>query len=131
MGVCMKSISTLFNGKAGYMRLLLSVLIFGAYLVSASSAQATSTANALHAICGVYSSVTTIIFILGLTLMILGGAIYAGAHVAPSSLKGSLQGYGMGFIVGGIIGVIIVIIAPYLLQVISGNTAIASACTTT
>ena len=126
----MKNINTLLNGKMGYLRLLISVLIFGLYLLSVSSAT-TTTANALNAICGVYSSVTTIIFILGLTLMILGGAIYAGAHVAPSSLKGSLQGYGMGFIVGGIIGVIIVIIAPYLLQVISGNTAIASACSST
>ena len=126
----MKSINKLLNGKVGYLKLLASALIFMVYLVSVSSAQ-TSTANALHAICGVYSSVTTIIFILGLTLMILGGAIYAGAHVAPSTLKGSLQGYGMGFIVGGIIGVIIVIIAPYLLQVISNNTAIASACTST
>ena len=124
----MKSISTLFNGKAGYLRLLLSVLIFGAYLLSASSAATPTVANAVNSICSIYSGVTTVIFILGLTLMILGGARYAGAHVAPSSLKGSLQGYGMGFIVGGIIGVIIVIIAPYLLQVISGNTAIASAC---
>ena len=127
----MKVKNMLTGINTGYIKLIISVLLFGTYLISISAAQSSTTSatsNALNAICSVYTSVKTIIFILGLTLMILGGAIYAGAHVAPSSLKGSLQGYGMGFIIGGIIGVIIVIIAPYLLQVISGNTAITAAC---
>ncbi|MCL4373319.1 MAG: hypothetical protein M1360_00815 [Candidatus Marsarchaeota archaeon] len=76
--------------------------------------------GATNAICSVYTTVESIIFILGLTLMILGGALYAGAHVLPGQTRGSVQGYGMGMILGGVIGVIIAVAAPYVLSIATG-----------
>jgi hypothetical protein len=87
------------------------------------------TANVIAPICSVYLTVHTVVFVLGLTLLILGAALYAGGNIAPGNLKGSIQGYGMGMIVGGIVGVMLAIIAPWLLGVISGNTTIATTCT--
>ena len=73
------------------------------------------------------------IFIVGLMLMILGGALYAGAHIMPGQSKGTLQGYGMGMILGGIVGVIVAIFAPYIFNLITGNTisAYTSICQST
>ena len=86
-------------------------------------------ANGIVAVvCGVYYAVSTMIFLLGLTLMILGGAVYAGSHFVPGSSRGTLQGYAMGMLMGGIIGVLIAVIAPYMLSVITGNTALTSVC---
>ena len=62
------------------------------------------------------------IFIVGLMLMILGGTLYAGAHVMPGQTRGILQGYGMGMIMGGIVGVIVAMLAPYIFNLITGNT---------
>jgi hypothetical protein len=72
-------------------------------------------------LCGVYNTVHNVIFLLGIVLVILGGALYAGAHVMPSQSKGTIQGYGMGFILGGIIGVIIAILAPFIIGLVSGR----------
>jgi len=93
-------------------------------LVSMSYGQS----NAVNAICVVYNTVVSVVFILGLALMVLGGAVYAGAHVLPGSTKGTAQGYGMGMLIGGVIGVAIAVVAPYILQVISGNANIAATC---
>ena len=84
--------------------------------------------NAVNAICTIYKDVESIIFILGLVLIILGGAMYAGSHVLPGQTKGSVQGYGMGMILGGVIGVIIAVSAPYILTLITGNSTISSQC---
>jgi hypothetical protein len=85
---------------------------------------------AQNAICSVYNTVEGIIFILGLTLMILGGAVYAGSHVMPGQTRGTIQGYAMGMLLGGVIGVIIAMLAPYLITLITGNAVsqITAAC---
>ncbi|MCL4373310.1 MAG: hypothetical protein M1360_00865 [Candidatus Marsarchaeota archaeon] len=93
-----------------------------------SMAYGGSASNAVNAICTLYLAVKSVIFILGLVLIILGGAMYAGAHVLPGSTKGSVQGYGMGMILGGVIGVIIAVSASYILTVITGNSNISAAC---
>jgi fumarate reductase subunit D len=69
----------------------------------------------------IYSQVLTAIFVLGLMLMILGGALYAASHIMPGQSKGQLQGYGMGMVIGGVIGVVIAVIGPYALSLIAGN----------
>jgi hypothetical protein len=96
----------------------------GAYktpcVVAATSASPGSS-NVICSIVGIYNTVVTAIFILGIMLMILGGALYAGSHLMPGSTKGSLQGYGMGMILGGIIGIIIAVLAPFILSVITGS----------
>ncbi|MEM0149795.1 MAG: hypothetical protein QXW10_02780 [Candidatus Micrarchaeaceae archaeon] len=84
--------------------------------------------SAVNAICSVYNVVHSIIFILGLTLIILGGAVYAGAHLLPGQTKGTAQGYAMGMLIGGVIGVAIAMAAGPILQAISGQTNIAATC---
>ena len=91
---------------------------------SGGSNGGSSSAPANAAICSLGSLFTTIktaIFVIGLILMILGGALYAGSHVMPGSSKGTVQGYAMGMILGGVIGVIIALLAPYILSLISGG----------
>ena len=89
-----------------------------------------STANSANSVlCNLYSAyytVQTAIFVIGILLMILGGALYAGSHVMPGQSKGTMQGYAMGMIMGGIIGVVIAVIAPYIFGLIVGNSAILS-----
>ena len=77
-----------------------------------------ASASIYTTICKVFDTVKNIIFILGLTLMILGGALYAGANIMPGQSKGGFQGYGMAMIIGGVIGVAIAVAAPYILNVI-------------
>ncbi len=109
-----------------HFRMLMLLAAIGSFATILGSASLTS--NIVAPICTIYTAVHTAIFILGLTLMILGGALYAGAHMMPGASKGSIQGYGMGMILGGVIGVIIAIAAPYILGLLTGNTNIASTC---
>lgn len=93
--------------------------------------QCISPANAvMFPLCGVYNNVHNIIFLLAIVLVIMGGALYAGANIMPSASKGAIQGYGMGFILGGVVGVIISILAPYIIGIVSGqsSTSILSVC---
>jgi hypothetical protein len=112
---------------AAYMKyLLLAVSVFGLLgtFASAQSSVAVSSA-ATQALCTVFNTVRNIIFLLGLTLMILGGALYAGATIMPGQSKGSFQGYGMSMIIGGVIGVAIAVAAPFVLNLVvsAGGTA--------
>ncbi len=102
-------------------RVALSMLAVLTVLVSPVMAQA-QPGNVICSIVTLYQDVAAAVFIIGLMLMILGGALYAGAHLLPSQQRGAMQGYGMGMLVGGIIGVIIAVLAPFLLQIITGNT---------
>ncbi len=109
---------------SGYYKIALTMLAMVGFLSATAGAQ-----NAIAAICGVYSTIQGAIFIIGIMLMILGGALYAGGHLLPSQQKGTAQGYGMGMIIGGVIGVIIAVLAPYILTVIanSGNSTYSTA----
>lgn len=104
------------------MAMLLSAGFLSAFTVSASSTLS-GTSSIVAQICALYNTVHTIIFILGLALIIVGAALYAGGNIAPSQVKGAAQGYGIGMIMGGIVGVIIAIAAPYILGIISGTAA--------
>ncbi len=91
---------------------------------SSGGGASSSTGNAV--ICSLYTTyttVTTAIFVIGILLMLLGGAIYAASHIMPGQTKGTLQGYAMGMIMGGVIGVIIALLAPYIFSLIGGGTA--------
>ncbi|MGC8495991.1 MAG: hypothetical protein ACP5MX_02175 [Candidatus Micrarchaeia archaeon] len=112
-------------GKAGSYARVVSVLFIMFSMLSIFSSGQSQAQNAMIAICNLYNTVHSVIFILGLTLMILGGALYAGAHVMPSQSKGTLQGYAMGMVLGGVIGVIIAVISPYILQLITSNNLLA------
>ncbi len=101
-------------------KILLMVLPLLAFTSAVASGQDVYT-TITSVICPIYTAISTGIFILGLTLMVLGGALYAVAHIMPGQSKGSIQGYGMGMIIGGVIGVIIAELAPYILAMLTSN----------
>ena len=115
-----------YGNIAGLMLVAISVLmgtmmVTGAatgspYLNNGNSNNASSTVT--NAICNIFNTIKNVIFILGLALMVLGGAVYAGANLMPSQSRGGFQGYGMAMVIGGIIGVAIAVAAPYILGVI-------------
>jgi hypothetical protein len=105
------------TGAATYARfILLAVSVLGLFgtLVTAQSVGS----GATNAICTVFNTVRNIIFLLGLTLMILGAAVYAGANIMPSQQRGGFQGYGMAMIIGGVVGVAIAVAAPFVLNLL-------------
>lgn len=100
------------------------VLMLLPFLTLATASAASSIQVTISSvICPIYVAVNTGIFILGLTLMILGGALYAAAHIMPAQSKGSIQGYGMSMIIGGVIGVIIAELAPYILGLLTSTSS--------
>lgn len=90
------------------------VMVTGMTIVSLASAQSTVITSTL---CGVINNVRTVVGVIALVLFILGGVLYAVAHMLPAAgnLRGNLQGWSLGMIVGGIVGLIIVIIAPSII----------------
>jgi hypothetical protein len=123
-----KAINVMKILQSKVFRLILMVLPF--FTFATASAQTSLQVTISSVICPIYLAVNTGIFIIGLTLMILGGALYAAAHIMPGSSKGSLQGYGMSMIIGGVVGVIIAELAPYILGLLTStsSTTITSYC---
>ncbi|MCL5404974.1 MAG: hypothetical protein M1125_04040 [Candidatus Marsarchaeota archaeon] len=122
------SIVNLLHSKV--FRIVLMVLPMLAFASTVSYAAPNAFATITSVICPIYSAISIGIFILGLALIVLGGALYAAAHIMPGQSKGSIQGYGMGMVVGGVIGVIIAELAPFILAILTGNSesAIKSYC---
>ncbi|MGI0133989.1 MAG: hypothetical protein ACREBW_03410 [Candidatus Micrarchaeaceae archaeon] len=78
--------------------------------------------------CTLYTGLHNIAFVLSLLLMILGGVLYAGAHVLPSVSRPAIQSYGMGLLIGGLALIIIVLASAWLLGLLSNIPDIASIC---
>lgn len=101
---------------AGYpfLRVLFLLGVVSSFLIiQFASAQASGVSSA---ICTIFRDITSVIFVLALTLVILGGTLYAGANLLPAQTKGAMQGYGMSMVVGGVVGIIIVLAAPFILN---------------
>jgi hypothetical protein len=98
---------------------LLSIMAAPVFATSGSS-------NVICSIIAIYQTVSTAIFVIGLMLMILGGALYAGSHLMPGSSKGTMQGYGMGMVLGGVVGIVIAVLAPFILSVLTGGSVTGS-----
>ncbi len=126
-GVFFRALSV--NQRLSRMTLLVLTMLGVLGTVATAQGIPTSVQSAVQStLCSVYKLIHGVIFLLGLALMVLGAALYAGANVAPSAPKGAIQGYGMGMIVGGVIGVIISILSPFLLGLLTGNTTITAGC---
>lgn len=109
---------------------LISFLLMGTVLFGSAIASAQFTGSAISSqVCGLYLAVKSVVFVLGLLLIIAGAAMYAISNIVPGKDKGTFQGYGVGMIIGGIIGVIIALVAPAILGLIVSNSAI-TACGT-
>ena len=105
-------------------RMVLTVLVLLGALNAVAMSQSATANSSNSVLCNLYSAyytVQTAIFVIGILLMILGGALYAGSHVMPGQSKGTMQGYAMGMILGGVIGVVIAVIAPYIFGLIVGQ----------
>lgn len=111
------SFGTKIAAYARYIFLALTAIGLVAVLAQGQISQQPGSA-ATNAICLVFNTVRNIIFLLGLTLMILGAALYAGANIMPAQAKGGFQGYGMAMIIGGVVGVAIAVAAPFVLNLI-------------
>lgn len=97
--------------------------------VTPSNSFSGSSSPQVTSLCSALSTVQTVLLVIGILLIVLGGTLFAASHVMPGQSKGSLQGYGMGMILGGVIGLVIAVLAPYIFQVIVGNSlVITSAC---
>jgi hypothetical protein len=112
-----------------------TIFFIGMSLLMVSALLATFTVanisgNIITSACQLYDTVHTVIFVIGLVLIIVGAALYAGSHVLPGNLKTNAQGYGMGMIVGGVVGVIIALAAPFILQTITGANSSVASCPT-
>ncbi len=106
------------QGVAAYARFILLAVAMLGLLGTLITAQLTGASGAANVLCAVFNSVASIIFLLGLTLMILGAAFYAGANIMPSQQRGGFQGYGMAMIIGGVVGLVIAIAAPFILNLL-------------
>ncbi|MCL5089941.1 MAG: hypothetical protein M1382_02095 [Candidatus Marsarchaeota archaeon] len=124
----MKTITNALSKFVGvissYSKIVGMILFSMVFVLSVSSAQfggGTAGTNISSTLCNVEQTVMSVVFVLGLTLMVLGGAMYAAAHILPGNFKGALTGYGMGMIIGGIAGLILSLMGPYVIQLISGS----------
>lgn len=100
----------------------ISILSTTVLLTPGQSNTNTSNSNATTAItaviCQVFNTIKNVIFILGLTLMMLGATLYSGSNLMPAQQRGGFQGYGMAMIMGGIVGVAIAVAAPFVLNTV-------------
>ena len=120
-----------YGELAGLILIILSAITAMGLITGAQSTNASSAV--LNTVCQVFNTIKNVIFILGLTLMLLGAAIYSGANLMPSQSRGAFQGYGMSMIVGGVVGVAIAVAAPFILNTVvkaSGNTNVTVGGTT-
>lgn len=121
------------TGIAAYARFILLAVAALGLIGTLATGQTAGAAGATSAICTVFNTVRNIIFLLGLTLMILGGALYAGANLLPSTAKGGFQGYGFAMVIGGVVGVAIAIAAPFILNLLlqtAGTNSVLTSTTT-
>jgi len=73
----------------------------------------------LTSTCVIYLTLLSMVFIIGLFLMLLGALMYAVSHVGNETIRGRLQNYGINMIVGGIALVVLAELVPYLLTLIA------------
>lgn len=107
---------------SNYSRAFLALISLFSLFTIAYSASNGASSSVTSALCQIYNTVRNVIFLIGITLAVLGGIVYALSSMMPSSHKGGLQGYGIGMIIGGVMGIVIAVIAPYILNlVVSAN----------
>jgi cation transporter-like permease len=104
-------------------KMLLLAAMFAGVVLASAQASTFNTAPVQQTLCNVISAVQEVVGVIAILLFVLGGVMYAIAHMMPSAgqLRGNLQGWSMGMIVGGIVGLILVILAPGIVSFIIGN----------
>ena len=112
--------ASITNRLASMSRFYLLILTFAGMFATMAFAQTQPSTAVSSSLCSIIVTIQTVVGVIALALFILGGALYAIAHMLPAAgnLRGNLQGWSLGMIVGGIVGLIIVIVAPGLINVI-------------
>ena len=106
-----------------------SVATFSFAAASGAASVSNEPSNMIvSALCTVYLTVHSVIFLLSIVLVVLGAAVYAFGHVMPGQHKGTVQGYGMGMVIGGIVGSLIAVLVPSILKMIAGGTLPIASC---
>ncbi len=118
MGISLTTLSRMHKLLSSAKFILPALALFS--LISLVGAASTYNAEQtiINEVCSIYHIIDTVIFVIALALIVLGGTIYAVSH-ATGGMKGTLQGYAMGLILGGIIGVIIVLLAAPILSIVA------------
>ncbi len=70
--------------------------------------------------CSLYLAANQILIILALTLMLIGGILYATANTLPGQTRGVIQAYGFGLVIAGVASLIIAAVSIYALTLVSG-----------
>ena len=110
------------SSKIGMMMQLMLVGSIVASLLAPLAYAQNAVSNVQDILCSVINTVSDILSILALMMFILGGTLYAFAHVLPATgnIRANLQGWGLGMLMGGIISLILYIIAPYIVDKLIG-----------
>lgn len=100
-----------------YIYILGTIFSFASVL---TSAQGTGTGALSSSICNVVAAVRGVISVIAVILFVLGGTLYAVAHMLPAAgnIRGNLQGWSLGMIMGSIVGLVLVILAPNLIGLV-------------
>ncbi len=69
------------------------------------------------AICSVYLPINMLFLILAVTLMTIGGALYALSTVLPGAMQGTVRGYAIGLVTVGAVSTIISVVAIWAIAV--------------
>ena len=91
-----------------------------AVLMAASVYGQTSQSILTNTLCGIINAISQIVGILAIFMFILGGTLYAFAHLLPAAgnIKGATQGWGMSILMGGIIMIILYSLAPFIVNTV-------------
>lgn len=76
-------------------------------------------------LCGIYNDTKSVILIIGLLLMVLGGALYGAWHILPSQGRGTVTGYEMNMVLGGLVAIVISVLAPWIFSVMTSGATVA------
>ncbi len=97
-------------------------------LTVSATAQGAVVSSITQTACSIYETVHAVVFVITLLLVVVGSVIYAGGYILPGNLKGAAHGYGMGMVVGSIVGTLLALSAPFILQAVTGNSAVGGMC---
>ncbi len=118
--------TTIKTNLANFMamnKMLMFAALFIGITVASAQTSSFNVSGLQGTLCNVISAVQEVIGVIAILLFVIGGVMYAVAHMMPSagSLRANLQGWSMGMIVGGVVGLILVILAPGIVGFIVGN----------
>ncbi len=108
------------KGIRNFLQNFLIAFSLSAVLLIASAYAQTSQYILTNTLCGIITAISQIVGVLAIFMFILGGTLYAFAHLLPAAgnIKGAAQGWGMSVLMGGIIMIILYGLAPFIVNTV-------------